>query len=200
MVVAISWWALMVASLPSATPTSPGPVPGIGGCSGAAVAVLPDASGNGYWLVTKTGNVYTFGDAAYYGAPGNTGSPVTSAVRTANGGGYWILTANGTVYDYGNAGAFGEPRRTVRRTAPGHSGLCDLRWSGLLGGRHQTAPSTTSEMLRTTDRCSAPTSTDSSSRPRASKGRDLRPSGRSGARRPFQGSPVTPSSKDSASF
>ena len=33
-----------------------GSCPGIGGCSGAAVAVMPDASGNGYWLVTKTGN------------------------------------------------------------------------------------------------------------------------------------------------
>jgi hypothetical protein len=85
-----------------------GSCPGIGGCSGAAVAVMPDASGNGYWLVTKTGSVYTFGDASYYGAPGNTGSPVTSAVRTPNGGGYWILTANGTVYNYGDAGNYGD--------------------------------------------------------------------------------------------
>ena len=85
-----------------------GSCPGIGGCSGAAVAVMPDASGNGYWLVTKTGNVYTFGDASYYGAPGNTGSPVTSAVRTPDGGGYWILTANGTVYRYGDAGNYGD--------------------------------------------------------------------------------------------
>ena len=85
-----------------------GSCPGIGGCSGAAVAVMPDASGNGYWLVTQTGNVYTFGDASYYGAPGNTGFPVTSAVRTPNGGGYWILTANGTVYNYGDAGNYGD--------------------------------------------------------------------------------------------
>jgi len=85
-----------------------GSCPGIGGCSGAAVAVMPDASGNGYWLVTQSGNVYTFGDASYHGGPGNTGSPVTSAVRTPNGGGYWILTANGTVYDYGNAGNYGD--------------------------------------------------------------------------------------------
>jgi hypothetical protein len=85
-----------------------GSCPGIGGCSGAGVAVLPDASGNGYWLVTQTGNVYTFGDASYYGAPGNTGSPVTSAVRTPDGGGYWILTANGTVYNYGDAVNYGD--------------------------------------------------------------------------------------------
>jgi sugar lactone lactonase YvrE len=85
-----------------------GSCPGIGGCSGAAVAVMPDASGNGYWLVTQTGNVYTFGDASYFGAPGNTGSPVTSAVRTPDGGGYWILTANGAVHGYGDAGNYGD--------------------------------------------------------------------------------------------
>jgi Big-like domain-containing protein len=85
-----------------------GSCPGIGGCAGAAVAVMPDSSGNGYWLVTRTGNVYTFGDARYHGAPGNTGSPVTSAVRTPDGGGYWILTANGSVYDYGDAANYGD--------------------------------------------------------------------------------------------
>jgi uncharacterized repeat protein (TIGR02543 family) len=89
-----------------------GSCPGIGGCSGAAVAVMPDSSGNGYWLVTQTGNVYTFGDASYYGAPRNTGSPVTSAVRTPDGGGYWILTADGTVYNYGNAGNYGDTPRS----------------------------------------------------------------------------------------
>jgi sugar lactone lactonase YvrE len=86
-----------------------GSCPGIGGCAGAAVAVMPDASGKGYWLVTQTGNVYTFGDAHYDGAPGNTGSPVTSAVRTPDGGGYWILTANGHVYNYGDAANYGSP-------------------------------------------------------------------------------------------
>ncbi len=86
-----------------------GSCPGMGGCSGAAVAVMPDASGNGYWLVTQTGNIYTFGDAPYEGAPGNTGSPVTSAVHTPDGKGYWILTADGTVHPFGDAGNFGSP-------------------------------------------------------------------------------------------
>ena len=51
-----------------------GSCPGIGGCSGAAVAVVPDATGNGYWVVTNTGTVYTFGDAANYGQPGTQSS------------------------------------------------------------------------------------------------------------------------------
>ena len=70
----------------------------IGGCSGAAVAVMPDASGNGYWLVmTQSGHVSIFGDTPYFGAPGPASVPVTSAVRTPDGRGYWILYANGAL-------------------------------------------------------------------------------------------------------
>ena len=86
-----------------------GSCPAIGGCSGAAVAVMPDHTGNGYWLVTATGSVYGFGDAPSLGAPGNLGSPVTSAVRTSDGNGYWILLANGTVRGYGDAANLGGP-------------------------------------------------------------------------------------------
>jgi hypothetical protein len=84
-----------------------GSCPGIGGCTGAAVAVTPDSTGNGYWLVTETGHVYTFGDATYYGAPGPQGSPVTSAIRTPDGKGYWILFASGLVTAYGDAVTLG---------------------------------------------------------------------------------------------
>ena len=70
---------------------------------------MPDASGNGYWLITQTGNVYAFGDASYYGAPGSRGAPVTSAVRTPDGGGFYILLANGTVYAYGDAVSLAVP-------------------------------------------------------------------------------------------
>jgi hypothetical protein len=84
-----------------------GSCPGIGGCSGSAVAVTPDASGRGYWLVTAAGHIYSFGDAPYYGAPGPQSSPITSLVRTPDGGGYWILEANGKVFNYGNAASLG---------------------------------------------------------------------------------------------
>ncbi len=84
-----------------------GSCPGIGGCSGQAVAVAPDGSGRGYWLVTSTGRVYSFGDAPYFGAPGPQSSAITSMVRTPNGGGYWILDANGQVFGYGDAGTLG---------------------------------------------------------------------------------------------
>ena len=80
-----------------------GSCPGIGGCAGAAVAVMPDASGGGYWLITSTGHVYSFGDASYLGAPGPQSSPITSAVATPSGNGYYILDARGEVFAYGDA-------------------------------------------------------------------------------------------------
>jgi hypothetical protein len=91
------------------------------------VAVIPDASGQGYWIATNNGNVYSFGDAPYLGAPGTQRSLVTSAVRTPDGGGYWILLADGTVYNYGDAeylgGASGlggfNPAAAIYATADG---------------------------------------------------------------------------------
>jgi len=74
---------------------------------------MPDASGNGYWLVTQSGHVYTFGDAHYFGAPGPQSMQVTSAVRTPDGRGYWILFANGAISYFGDAGMFGSPAGTM---------------------------------------------------------------------------------------
>jgi hypothetical protein len=84
-----------------------GSCPGIGGCAGAAVAVMPDASGGGYWLITQSGHVYSFGDAPNLGAPGPQSSPITSAVATPSGHGYYILDADGQVFAYGDANGLG---------------------------------------------------------------------------------------------
>ena len=107
-----------------------GSCPGIGGCSGTAVAVVPDASGNGYWLITQAGNIYAFGDAPFYGAPGNQGSPVTSAVRTADGGGYWVLLADGAVYAYGDAASHGGPVGSVGGINPASAIFSDADGGG----------------------------------------------------------------------
>ena len=110
-----------------------GSCPGIGGCSGTAVAVMPDASGNGYWLVTATGHMYAFGDAVDFGAPGPQSVPVTSAVRTTDGGGYWILFANGTVDAYGDALSLGGPVGAVGWFESRLSDLRHCRRGRLLG-------------------------------------------------------------------
>ena len=92
-----------------------GSCPGIGGCSGAAVAVMPDASGNGYWLVTAPATSTPSVTPPYYGAPGPQSVPVTSAVRTPDGAGYWILFANGQVVRL-------RRRRRPRQSRPAHFG------------------------------------------------------------------------------
>ena len=91
-------------------------------------------SGNGYWLITQSGNVYAFGDAPFYGAPGNQGSPVTSAVRTADGHGYWVLLANGAVDAYGDAVGPGRSDRFGRGVQPGIGHLLRRLRERLLGG------------------------------------------------------------------
>ena len=70
---------------------------------------MPDATGNGYWLVTASGNVYAFGDAPNFGASAHRAAPVTSAVRTPDGNGYWILFADGLVSAFGDAASLGNP-------------------------------------------------------------------------------------------
>ena len=74
---------------------------------GEVKAVAPDASGRGYWIVTQSGAVYAFGDAQYYGGPGQKPVPVTAAVRTPSGKGYWILFSDGVVFRYGDAVSYG---------------------------------------------------------------------------------------------
>ena len=141
-----------------------GLVPGHRRLPGAAVAVVPDATGNGYWVVTNTGAVYTFGDAVNHGAPGPQSSPITSAVATPNGGGYWILDGAGQVFPYGNAAAPGRhARRRRRRLRPGLGHLRDLRRRGLLGRHGAGQGDTLRGRARTTGTCRARTSTGRSS-------------------------------------
>ena len=63
----------------------------------AALAVTPD--GHGYWLITTTDTVYTFGDAtttAFFG----TTCPIIGAVADPTpGGGFWAYTACGNIYN-----------------------------------------------------------------------------------------------------
>ena len=74
-VAATSWWPPTAASSPSATPGSRARARASAAAREPRCAVVPDATGNGYWLITQTGNVYAFGDAPFYGAPGQPGLP-----------------------------------------------------------------------------------------------------------------------------
>jgi hypothetical protein len=83
------------------------------------VDLAPTPDGLGYWLVSASGSVYTFGDARYFGSlsPGALESPVVRLVPTPDGAGYWLLGANGGVSGFGDARFFG-PGTTPSPSSP----------------------------------------------------------------------------------
>jgi hypothetical protein len=83
----------------AAVPGAPAPI--------AAAAPTPD--GGGYWLTSRTGNVYAEGDAVSLGdATGyHLNQPVVSMAATPDGGGYWLLTSGGALYSFGDARFYG---------------------------------------------------------------------------------------------
>ena len=90
--------------------------------------------------MTQTGNVYTFGDAPYFGAPGPQGSPITAAVRSADGRGYFVLLANGTVDGYGDAVSLGGPTGAVGGFEPRLRGVHRRRTAGATGSPRPPVP------------------------------------------------------------
>ena len=73
------------------------------------IAATP--SGNGYFLVTRTGRVFAFGDAREFGEPaGYVGRDVVGIAADSDASGYWIALDTGAVLAYragGNRGGFG---------------------------------------------------------------------------------------------
>ncbi len=98
------------------------------------VFLQPTPDGGGYWIADSSGDVFSFGDAHFYGSlPGALGSasiktssvktgsveasnvavghpasvPITGFVATPDGGGYWMVGTDGSVYDFGDAAYHG---------------------------------------------------------------------------------------------
>ena len=96
-----------------------GSCPGIGGCSGSAVDVMPDASGNGYWIVTETGQRLRLRRRRLLRVRRATGrSPRRCA--TPDGKGYWVLLSDGAVLPTGVRPTWARPRAatSTRLTPP----------------------------------------------------------------------------------
>ena len=91
---------------------------------------MPDATGNGYWLVTQTGNVYTFGDAPYFGAPGPRAPRSPRRCAPPTGGATAILLADGTVDAYGDAVSLGGPAGGVGGLDPASAIFTDADGGG----------------------------------------------------------------------
>ena len=153
---------------------------------------LPDASGNGYWLLTTTGNVYAFGD----------GSPVPRRTRELglagprrpcerlSGQGYWgphgqrlgvALRGRGVARRPDRLGRW-PPTRATRPFSP------PAQAEGT-GSHRPTVPCSPMATPRTTDRCNTAPERPSLPRPASEPGRGRR---RPGAPRPPTPTPARP--------
>ncbi|TAN24113.1 MAG: hypothetical protein EPN30_07050, partial [Actinomycetota bacterium] len=72
-----------------------------------AMTMTPD--GNGYWLVTATGEVLFYGDAANFGSASNLGlyGPIVGMAATPDGKGYWLIGSDGGIFTFGDATFYG---------------------------------------------------------------------------------------------
>lgn len=70
-----------------------------------AAAIESTNSGDGYWIVTSRGQVYSFGDAHFYGGLGQRtiGTTIVDIVATPSGNGYLLIGRNGAVFPFGDA-------------------------------------------------------------------------------------------------
>jgi 3D (Asp-Asp-Asp) domain-containing protein len=73
------------------------------------VGIARTPSGQGYWAVTATGGVYSFGDATFFGSLGGTplNQPIVGIAATGTGEGYWLASADGGVFSFGDAAFHG---------------------------------------------------------------------------------------------
>ena len=89
-----------------------GDLPGSPGGSGLlakAVGIAATPDGQGYWLVSADGGVFSFGTAPFYDsmAGRHLGSPVVGIAATPDGRGYWLVSADGGIFAFGDAGFYG---------------------------------------------------------------------------------------------
>jgi hypothetical protein len=77
-----------------------------GGLGAPVAAMATTTDKGGYWMMTATGGVFSFGDAHWYGsltAMGGGPVPMSAMAPTPDGGGYWLVSLTGGVYSFGDA-------------------------------------------------------------------------------------------------
>jgi hypothetical protein len=79
--------------------------------AGAQEASAQNPGGDGYWVATSDGGVFTYGDARFYGsmAGKKLRAPITDIVPTPTGKGYWLVGEDGGIFSFGDAKFFGSP-------------------------------------------------------------------------------------------
>lgn len=80
--------------------------------SSPAVQIVPTADYGGYWILTKSGHIYSFGNAASLNATASSITAVSMAVNAKGTGGY-ILGSQGQIYPLGNQSSYGAPSKPI---------------------------------------------------------------------------------------
>ncbi len=72
----------------------------------------PRGGADGYWLVSSTGSVFTFGKAGSFGSLSgkSTNGSIVSIVATADNNGYWLAGSDGSVDVFGDAFNYGNAK------------------------------------------------------------------------------------------
>jgi hypothetical protein len=68
-----------------------------------AVHLEPTPSGRGYWLLSRSGEILAFGDAAFRGSTALLPFETVGMASTPTGQGYWVATADARVFAFGDA-------------------------------------------------------------------------------------------------
>jgi hypothetical protein len=126
-----------------------------------AVGIQASPTGNGYYILTSLGRIFTFGDArsrgSMVGVPLN--APIVAMAPTPGNKGYWLLGRDGGVFSFGDARFYGSmggvrlnaPIISMAATPTGHGywllasdggvfSFGDARFYGSTGGMRLAAP------------------------------------------------------------
>ncbi|HYH50323.1 MAG TPA: hypothetical protein VEG38_12330 [Acidimicrobiia bacterium] len=95
--------------------------PNAGAQAGSDSASADTPSGDGYWLVSKDGGVFAYGDAGFFGSLGGQklNKPITDIIPTPTGQGYWLVAEDGGVFSFGDAKFFGSRATAARDSIVG---------------------------------------------------------------------------------
>jgi hypothetical protein len=102
------FWVYCNGQTPSTDWTEPSGSPSVN-LLDPVVGMTSTPTGDGYWLVTATGAVTSYGTARPYGALDGhrLNAAITHIVATPDGRGYWLVAADGGVFNFGDASFFG---------------------------------------------------------------------------------------------
>jgi hypothetical protein len=142
-------------------PASVDPIPAADPPTAPVIGIAPTPDGKGYWMASADGNVYTFGDAQFFGSMyGHTlSSPISAIAATPDGLGYWLVGWDGGIFAFGDAQFFGsmgghqlsEPVVGITPTSDGQGywevatdggifAFGDARFYGSMGGHSLNKP------------------------------------------------------------